>query len=101
MKAKQVLQKLGSYDTLLRHVLRRVIAGEESCTPGTIMSFEELVPVENLLGTFLHCLSPLPWDRDIDSLVRRARSVIAESLMTIIINETASRPRILSSPLHR
>jgi hypothetical protein len=83
------LQKLGSCDTLLRLVLRRVIAGEGSCTPGAIMSFEELERVDNFLGAFLHCLLPLPWDREIDSLVRRTRSIIAESLAAIMINETA------------
>jgi hypothetical protein len=89
IKAKEVLQKLGSCDTLLRRVLRGVIAGEMSCTPGANMSFEELERVDDFLGAFLHCLSPLPWDREIDSLVRRTRSIIAESLTTIMINETA------------
>jgi hypothetical protein len=49
------------------------------------MSLEELERVDKLL----HCLSPLPWDREIDSLVRRTSSIIVESLATIMINETA------------
>jgi hypothetical protein len=53
------------------------------------MSFEEMGPVVNFLRSFLHCLSPVPWDRDIDSLVNRAHSVMVESLMTIMTNEMA------------
>jgi hypothetical protein len=90
IKAKEVLQKLGSCDTLLRRVLRRVVVGEMSCTPGAIMSLEELKRVHNFFIAFLQCLSSLPWDRDIDSLLQRARSVVAESLTTIIINERTS-----------
>jgi hypothetical protein len=77
IKAKEVLQKLGSCDTLLRRVLRRVIAGEMSCTLGAAVSLKKLVLVDNFFMVFLHCLSPLPRNRDIDSLVRRARSIIA------------------------
>jgi hypothetical protein len=86
-KAKEVLQKLGGCDTLLRRQLRRVISGETSCTPGSTMTFEEMAPVVNFLNSFLHCLSPVPWDREIDSLVRRARPVIAKSFKTVMKNK--------------
>jgi hypothetical protein len=86
-KAKEVLQKLGSCDTLLRRVLRRVISGEISSTTDTTIPFEEMAPIVNFLICFLHCLSPVPWDRDIDSLVRRARSVIMVSFTTMMMNE--------------
>jgi hypothetical protein len=79
-KAKEVLQKLGSCDTLVRRALRRIISGEMSVTPGATMSFIELAPAVNFLTRFLHCLSPVPWDRDIASLVRRAEAVIMESM---------------------
>jgi hypothetical protein len=37
-KAKEFLQKLGSCDTLIQRVLRRVISGEMSAIPGANMS---------------------------------------------------------------
>jgi hypothetical protein len=48
-----------------------------------------MAPVVNFLRAFLNCLTPVPWDRDKESLVRRARSVMMESLMTILMNEVA------------
>jgi hypothetical protein len=86
-KAKEVLQKLGKCDTLLRRVLQRVISGTISSTTATTMPFEEMAPVANFLISFLYCLSPVPWDRDIESLVRRAHAALNESLMTSIISE--------------
>ena len=59
-KAKEVLQKLGGCDTLLRRELRRVISGETSGTPGTTMTFDEMAPVVDFLHSFLHSLSPVP-----------------------------------------
>jgi hypothetical protein len=88
-KAKEVLQKLGKCDTLLRRVLRRVVSGAMSSTTATTMPFEEMAPVANFLISFLHCLSPVPWDRDIESLVRRARSAMMESLLTAMTSEMA------------
>jgi hypothetical protein len=88
-KAKEVLQKLGGCDTLLRRVLRRVISGAMSSTTATTMPFEEMAPVANFLISFLHCLSPVPWDRDIESLVRRAHSAMMESLLTAMTSEMA------------
>jgi hypothetical protein len=89
-KAKEVLQKLGSCDTLLRRVLRGTIAGQMSSTPGAYMLLLEFLGiVVDFLYAFLHCLTPIPWDRDIDSLVRRARSTIMEALTTIMMNDMA------------
>jgi hypothetical protein len=85
-KAKEVLKKLGSCDTLLmRLVLRRIIAGEMS-TAGACTSLDDLGMVVHFLFSFLHSLTPMPWDRDIDSLVRRARSAIMEALTTNMKN---------------
>jgi hypothetical protein len=87
--AKEVLQKLGSCDTLLNRVLRRIVAGGMSSTAGACMSLDDLAPVVNFLIGFLHCLTPLPWDRDIDSLVHRARSTITYALVKGMMNEMA------------
>jgi hypothetical protein len=95
-KAKEVFQKLGSCDTLLNRVLRRIVAGEMSSTAGACMSLDDLAPVVNFLIGFLHCLAPLPWDRDIDSLVYRARSTtITEALVKGMMNEMAIMDRNL------
>jgi hypothetical protein len=85
-KAQEVLKKLGSSDTLLRLVLHRIIAGEMSSTTGACMSLDDLEMVVSFLMRFLHCLTPIPWDRDIDSLVCHARSTIMEALTTIVMN---------------
>jgi hypothetical protein len=53
------------------------------------MLMEDMVPVANFLQAFLNCLSPVPWDRDIESLVRRARSVLMISHMTSMLDEVA------------
>jgi hypothetical protein len=42
------------------------------------------------LSEWVLCLSP--WDLDIYALVHRARSVIMESLMTIMMNGMAQNP---------
>jgi hypothetical protein len=91
-KAKEVLKQLGSCDTLLKLVLRKIVAGEMSSTPGGIMSFEDLGTVVNFLTGFLYSLKPLPWTRDIDSLIRRARSSIMEALAKI----TRNRVRLMA-----
>jgi hypothetical protein len=89
-KAKEVLQKLGSCDTLLLRVLRRVISGDFSSTTATTMPFEEIFPVANFLIGFLHCLSPVPWDRDIESLVRRAHAALTASFLATMTSERAA-----------
>jgi hypothetical protein len=88
-KAKEVLRKLGSCDTLMRRVLRRLVSGEISSKTATTMSLEEIFPVANFLIGFLHCLSPVPWDRDIESLVHRAHAAISQSFMTTMTSEMA------------
>jgi hypothetical protein len=60
-----------------------------SSTAGACMSLDDLAPVVNFLIGFLHCLTPLPWDRDIDSLVHRARSTITYALVKGMMNEMA------------
>jgi hypothetical protein len=47
------------------------------------MTFDEMAPVVDFLNSFLHCLTPVPWDRDIDSLVRRAHTVIKKSFKSM------------------
>jgi hypothetical protein len=89
-KAKEVLRKLGSCETLMRRVLRRVISGDVSSTTATTMPFEEIFPVANFLIGFLHCLSPVPWDRDIESLVRRANAALTASFMETMASDMSA-----------
>lgn len=85
-EAKKLLRRLGTCWLLFRRCQRRVISGEAWTRPRPNF-MEDSGPVVRFSLAMLHCLCPVPDDRDLDAQVQTSSKRISDLLCKFIERE--------------